>query len=122
MRSSDVTHTGSSSRTISPYVVSLVAMPALLAPVSVAASQATQPIPVVTQASMSVSQEGMALDRIVAAARREIEERTADLDRFIPDLTFVLRPSRRTHHTARVVLRHAALPYAGGPTDFTPLD
>jgi hypothetical protein len=122
MRSTETAWTSSSSRTISPYVVSLVALPALLAPFSDAASQVIPPVPRVSRESVSVSSEGLTLDRSVAAIRRDIDLRSADLSEFVPDLTFPLRPSRRTHHTARVVLRNTALPYAGGPTDFPPLD
>lgn len=122
MRSTEMARTGSSSRTISPHFVSLVALPSLLTPFSEAASQVIPPVPRVSRESVSVSSEGLTLDRSVAAVRREIDQRSADLSEFVPDLTFPLRPSRRTHHTARVVLRNTPLPYAGGPADFPPLD
>jgi hypothetical protein len=102
--------------------VSLAALPALLSPVHDAAVQPVAILHSVGPASPSSSAEGLVIDQMVAATRRELDRVVDQADQFVPNLTFALRPQQRTVHRARVTVRDAPLPYAGGPSDFSHLD
>lgn len=122
MKSLESARISGNARAIRPYELSLAGLPALLSPVRDAVQRAVAILPSIGSESFSYSAEGQTIDRIIAATRAELDRVLDEADRFVPNLTFALRPQRRTFHRARVIVRDAPLPYAGGPSDFGYLD
>lgn len=104
-----------------PYVVSLVVLPALvtLSPVSSVVPAAPAAFPRFAYYSVAASREGALLDRRLEQTRRILDQVIDEAGPFLPDMTFGLRPVEQTRHRVHVVRRNEPVPFVETTTDLT---
>jgi hypothetical protein len=98
-------------RAISPYVVSLAALPAFLMPAASVTHEVQLPRIRLGYESVSASEEGEALERRIAAVFAQIEQTLELSDVYLPDLALDLIPQNQTHHRGVRVDRVEPLPF-----------
>ena len=106
MRSAEHRGTLVRSRLISPYSLSLVVVPALMAvgPVKTVPMSATLATRLGVH-SEAASDLGATLDEVIGVRLRDLQEKLHESMPVIPDVAFLLHPNRRTIHQGRVVWR-----------------
>lgn len=116
MRSAEPARLTGGTHRIAPYVFSAVALPGLLAPLEVPVS-VTSVRPVATSRAYSASDEGALIDQLLAKARRSLDQ-VVQASPIIPaDVVLPLPARNRSRHIGRVLVRNAALPFAGSEID-----